>query len=371
MKKNLHLVTFDVPYPPNYGGVIDIFYKVVELSKLGVSIYLHTFLYDDKTEQKELEKYCEKVFYYPRKNNFLSLFSFLPMRVKSRSNNTLNENLKSIVAPILFEGLHSIHSLYKENFSQKTYVRTHNIEHFYFYGLAKSEQSLLKKCFFYFEGYKLKKFEKQLHKTDGIFTISPAEQEYFSKNYGEKSIYIPAFHRSDFKQHKTQKGKVILWHGDLRVSDNVRVANELVKMFKNTKHALVIASSFEDSSVISNIKSSENAVFENISEEGKLDTLLEKAHVNVLLTHQKTGIKLKLLYSLYQGKFIIVNDKMIEDTGLESLCEEANTPEEILAKTTQLFKQDFTSKILEERTSILEQFSPTVSAKKIIDVIFS
>ncbi|MCH3885934.1 hypothetical protein [Tenacibaculum aquimarinum] len=147
MKKSLHLVSFDNPYPPNYGGVIDVFYKIKELYKLGVDIILHINVFDTQTQQPELEKYCKKIYYYKRKSNFLSLFSTLPFRVKSRSNNQLITNLKSVTIPIIFEGLHSVYPLIKFNFKD-TYIRTHNIEHEYFFELSKSEKNFLKKFFF-------------------------------------------------------------------------------------------------------------------------------------------------------------------------------------------------------------------------------
>ena len=43
-KNQLHIVSFDVPYPPNYGGVIDVFYKLKALFDLGIEIYFHTFV---------------------------------------------------------------------------------------------------------------------------------------------------------------------------------------------------------------------------------------------------------------------------------------------------------------------------------------
>ena len=65
----LHIVSFDVPFPPNYGGIIDVFYKIKALSELGVEIYLHAFEY--KTgKSEELEKICKKVYYYPRKTSY-------------------------------------------------------------------------------------------------------------------------------------------------------------------------------------------------------------------------------------------------------------------------------------------------------------
>ena len=57
----LHIVSFDNPYPPNYGGVIDVFYKLKHLHASGVKIYLHAFEYGRKPA-KELNQFCEKVF---------------------------------------------------------------------------------------------------------------------------------------------------------------------------------------------------------------------------------------------------------------------------------------------------------------------
>ena len=370
MKKSLHLVSFDVPFPPNYGGVIDVFYKIKELHKLGITIYLHTFLYDNKTEQKELEKYCEKVFYYQRKKNISSLFSKTPFIVKTRKNNELVKNINSIKAPIIFEGLHTMSALSTESLDVKTYVRTHNIEHEYFYGLAKSESNILKKSFFYSESWKLKHFEKQLSKTDGIFTISPHEQKYFSSVYGKKCEYIPAFHQTKTIENHTKKGDFILYHGDLRVSDNVKAALFLIDVYKNSNYKFIIASSSINKLVIEEINKYKNIEFTDIPNQKFLEELFSKAHLNTLLTYQKTGIKLKLLNSLYQGKFIIANNKMIEDTGLETLCELANTQEDILVKTKQLFNIDFTKKEIEKRKEKLIAFNPSESAKKIVTTIF-
>ena len=43
--KHLHIISFDIPYPPNYGGVIDVYYKIRTLHKLGIKIHLHCFEY--------------------------------------------------------------------------------------------------------------------------------------------------------------------------------------------------------------------------------------------------------------------------------------------------------------------------------------
>ena len=43
--KHLHIISFDVPYPANYGGVIDVFYKIKALHAKCVKIHLHCFEY--------------------------------------------------------------------------------------------------------------------------------------------------------------------------------------------------------------------------------------------------------------------------------------------------------------------------------------
>lgn len=68
-QKNLHIVAFTIPFPPNYGGAIDVFYKLKALYELGVQIHLHCFEYD-RSPSKELEQYCKTVYYYKRNKSF-------------------------------------------------------------------------------------------------------------------------------------------------------------------------------------------------------------------------------------------------------------------------------------------------------------
>jgi len=45
--KHLHIISFDIPYPANYGGVIDVFYKLRALVSAGIKIHLHAFHIND------------------------------------------------------------------------------------------------------------------------------------------------------------------------------------------------------------------------------------------------------------------------------------------------------------------------------------
>src|SRR6187402_2760586 len=112
-QKHLHIISFDVPFPANYGGVIDVFYKLKALHAQGIKIHLHCFEYG-RAEARSLESICEKVYYYKRSMDKKLLFNPLPFVVITRSSEKLVENLLRDKHPILFEGLHSCFHLSDE-----------------------------------------------------------------------------------------------------------------------------------------------------------------------------------------------------------------------------------------------------------------
>ena len=90
--QKLHIISFDVPYPPDYGGVIDVFYKIKALYEVGVKIILHIFHYG-REKAKELEEITEKVYYYKRKKDFKYNISTKPFIVATSSKAFFNESL--------------------------------------------------------------------------------------------------------------------------------------------------------------------------------------------------------------------------------------------------------------------------------------
>lgn len=366
--KALHVVSFDVPYPPNYGGVIDVFYKIKALSELGIKIYLHTFEYG-RGKQIELEKYCEEVFYYPRKSFWKSFLSSTPFIVKSREHHLLEKRLDEAKFPILFEGLHSV-SFFKNQskVDVQTLVRMHNIEHDYYHGLAESERNLFKKIFFKLEAIKLKKHQEVLSRCNHILTISPLEQNYFLEFFGTKCRYIPVFSDTHFSDLKPPKD-FVLWHGDLRVSDNVKSALWAIEIVKNTNHKLIIASNTKEEEVFRACKQLNNVTFNDLNTECELDSLMASANVNLLFTFQVTGIKLKLLNTLVKSRFIIANEKIIKQTGLEALCIEGNTTLEIKKQLDFYMSLPFSDEERIARKEALKIFDTKTNAQKIMDLL--
>ncbi|KAB2871886.1 MAG: hypothetical protein F9K37_02050 [Bacteroidales bacterium] len=147
MGKQLHVISFDNPFPPNYGGVIDVYYKLKALFEAGIEINLHVFEYG-RERSVELEQICSKVTYYPRRTFVNPFVGALPYIVSTRNDATLLQNLLKDEAPILFEGLHSCYFLGEPLLANRIkIVRMHNIEHDYYRKLEEVESNFFKKYF--------------------------------------------------------------------------------------------------------------------------------------------------------------------------------------------------------------------------------
>jgi len=160
LDKHLHIVCFDVPYPADYGGVIDVFYKIKALHELGVKIHLHCFEYG-RPRQSELNKYCEEVIYYRRNTGWRGVSLSLPYIVKSRANKGLLQNLIKDEHPVLLEGIHCTYFLFTDQLkNKKVFVRLHNVEYEYYSQLANNESSFFKRSYYNQESKLLKSYEK-------------------------------------------------------------------------------------------------------------------------------------------------------------------------------------------------------------------
>jgi len=369
--KHLHIVSFNVPYPPDYGGVIDVFYKIKALHELGIRIHLHCFTYG-REESKELDEICEKVYYYPRKKFYQAIYSKVPYIVGSRQSGELLANLVADEYPILFEGLHTCLYLNHPELKDKLKaVRMHNVEWDYYKSLKEAERNYLIKFYFFYESKKLKRFEDELKYADKIFAISKSDYEYLRLSY-ENIFYVSAFHNNQSVTSKPGKGNYILYQGNLGVAENNQAAMFIAKkVAEGMPFEFIIAGKEPTNSLkkevkkIKNVTLIENPPFEKMAE------LMQEAHINTLITFQDTGIKLKLLNSLYRGRFVLVNHKMVNNTGLERLCIIEDNPNAAKRIISDLMEMDFTENEIEKRRKILDKdFSNHIQAIKIAKEIY-
>lgn len=375
MTKAINIISFDVPFPANYGGVIDVYYKLVWLKNAGVKVHLHCFTYG-REASKELEALCEKVYYYPRKTGTVSFFSFLPYNVKSRQSVELEKNLLSNDFPILFEVLHTCYLLNDARFKDRKKIYRHsNIEHDYYLQLSKSERNASKRFYLRTEANKLKRFEKIVNYADIILAVNENDAAYFNLNYPKvKTVYLPSFHPNQEVNIKSGIGDYILYNGNLSISENYESAQWLIEnVFSRILQKVIIAGLNPPAFLKKSIEGYAHIqLIENPSAE-KMEELIENAQIHCLHTFQATGLKLKLLNVLFTGRFVICNPKMIVGThiigGDKSGIYVSNLPERYIELINNLMEMDVKPEIIEERKKSLEIYFNQVNIKKLLEVI--
>ncbi len=367
-KKEIQIIAFSNPYPPDFGGVIDVFYKIKALHELNVKVHLHYF-YDSRNDISGLKPLCESLVLYKKETSLSKHLSFLPFSVASRISSDLIQNLKKRKAPILFESIRTTGVLKKHVFNQITAVRCHNIEHHYSWGLFKSEKKLLRKLAFLIDGYKLKYYESVLNKADFLYTISNFEFNYFNEHFKSNVFYLPVFQGGDKVLSKNGFGKYALYHGDLSIADNIKSALFIIDVFKDLNECLIIASSTRVPKIINEINKHNNISFQIIDNNEQLDSLIKEAQINTLYSFQKSGTKLKVFNALFKGRHCIINTNMIDAPDVLKICEVVQTKEEYKRAVKKMFEKKFL--LTQERQNILKTYKAKNVAKILIETMLS
>jgi hypothetical protein len=369
--RQLHVVSFDIPFPADYGGVIDVYYKLLALKKQGIKIHLHCFAYG-RQKAKELHDISESVHYYPRNVSKARLFNKLPYIVISRSSPDLMMQLMKDDHPVLFEGLHTSYFLPDERLKgRKLVLRSHNIEHDYYQGLARVEKDIFKRYYFLNEAGKLESYESVLNNATAIAAISQNDTGYFQQTYGN-AFYLPAFHANSEITIKKGKGDFVLYHGNLGIGENDEAALFLInKVFDDIDDQLVIAGNKPSKELRAAVLKRPNIRLAADISTAEIHSLIADAQINLLPTFQPTGIKLKLLSALYGGRYCMVNSPMVANTGLQPACIIADTPATMKVKVKELMKKSFSEEEIRKRRDILcGDFSNEINITRLLEQVF-
>ncbi len=372
MEKHLHIISLTVPYPVDYGGVFDLFYKLTALQQQGVRIHLHCFDYG-RGKQTELDKYCESVHYYQRQG--YELFSSLPHIIYSRKNEVLFQRLLEDDHPILMEGIHCSYLLNDDRFNnRKLFVRLHNIESDYYRDLKKTATSALKKLYYRRESNLLQRYEKRIANKATFLSVTEKDATDFKTKYHCHSVsYLPLFLPGWKVTSNTGIGAYCLYQGDLSVDANVKMVEWIVKkVFSETTIPLKIAGKNPPGRLKKIINGYDHiSIIENPGE-SQMQQLITEAHINIIPSFSNTGIKLKLLNALFNGRHCVVNKATVEGTGFEHLCHIADTTDHLKNLLAQLYHQPFREDEVQARKTILEyHFNNDVNAKKLVQLIWN
>ena len=304
-----------------------------------------------------LNEYCEEVRYYCRHEGHKGFSHRLPYIVCSRSNGQLLERLLEDDYPILLEGIHCTYLLNDERFDgRKVVLRLHNVEYQYYRQLYLAEKSLLKKIYYLHESNLLRQYEHRIAARVKIVAVSPKDKEQYIQEFGAPDIdTIPVFLPFEQVLSKEGSGCFCLYHGNLSVAENEQVVSWLLKkVFTNAEMPFIISGKNPSAKLSRLIAQYPQAcLIPNPSEE-ELQDLIAKAQVNILPSFNCTGIKLKLLNALFNGRHCIVNQDAVEGTGLQDTCHVASSAEDVRELLTELCARPFTQDEITTRKKVLE-----------------
>ncbi|HET9431908.1 MAG TPA: glycosyltransferase family 4 protein [Chitinophagaceae bacterium] len=358
MNRQLHIVCLDVPWPADYGGAIDMMNRIMMLKRLGIGIHLHYFSYNERGVPNELNQYCESIHVYERKTGRKGFSHKIPYIISSRINDDLVQNLNQDQHPILLEGIHCTGILPGVEYSsRKIVVRMHNEESVYYKELARSESSLFRKIFFLNESRLIRKYSYQLPEECTYACVSAEDMQTFREEYRLPKVeFLPTFPAWQKVNAEQGIGNLCLYHGNLSVPENEKAALWLLhNVFTKVRKPFVIAGKKPTRRLQKMAHLCQHTCLVADPTESEMDDLVRKAHIHVLPCFNKhiTGIRLKLLHVLFEGRHCVVNEPMVKGTGLEDACHIAASSNAFASIITQLYNRPFTDDELLLRKRLL------------------
>ena len=371
MNNDLHIVSFNVPWPANYGGVMDVFYRLRALSRAGLRIHLHCYTYG-RPAAPELEALCAEVHYYRRDMSPLRQLDSRPFIVSSRCSKELKKRLLQDRYPILLEGLHCCSLLEDESLLQgrTVMVRAHNIEADYYSRLAHSERHLLRRAYLALDAAKIKRYEPVLQRAAAVSAISEADRLGLLQMGCREVRLVTGGHPYDQVTASAGRGNYALYHGQLSVAENIRAVEWLItNVFSGSDHRLVVAGLNPAASLRRLVERHPNVSLVDSPDDATMQRLVADAQVNILRTDQPTGMKIKLLHTLFCGRHCLVNSPMVIGTGLGDLCCVADSAEAMRGELNRLMQTDFTATDAVLRADRLSPYITANAVSPILDFV--
>lgn len=369
-EKHLHIVTHDVPWPADYGGVMDLFYKIKTLHQCGINISLHCFV-NKRPPRDELRRYCSEVYYYKRVAN-LSRFSLrIPFIVNSRRDEALLANLNRDEDPILLEGIHCSYELFTGKLHGRTVLlRLHNAEFEYYHHLALHEGNPFKKFYYQHESRLLKRYEKLVSAKARIFAVSERDVLLYRQLFNAPDIhYLPVFLPYTIPEGKAGKGCFCLYHGNLSINENEAAAIWLLQnVFNDLQVPFVIAGKNPSQKLSFLARENPQTCLVANPTDKELQDMISKAQINILPSLNNTGVKLKLLNAVFNGRHCLVNKAGVEGSGLGLACQIAEDADDFKTAISYLYNIPFSAGENEQRKCVLEKiYCNRANAQKIIN----
>lgn len=370
MSEYVHIVSLDAPAPPDYGGAIDIYYKIVALSAIGKKVILHYFDYKEGRSAEGLEQHCYKIHSYKRQTGIQGLSYRLPYIVRSRINKELIDTLQKDNYPVILEGVHCTGILpYINSQSRKIILRLHNNEATYYKALAKATRNTFKKIYYTWESYLLKHYQNALPKGMCIAGLSESDLKDFSAQQFTNLHFVPSFIPWQEVRSQLGTGDYCLYQGNMSVAENEEAAFWLVdNLFSKSSVPFIIAGKAPSNRLLKKTAGFRNIQVIRDPSEEKMAMLVHNAQINILPSFNQTGVKLKLLHALFNGRYCLTNPAGVEGSSIKCGVIIANK-EEMAEQVSHFITKPFSGSEAAERRLLLTIYNNEVNAQKLSALI--
>lgn len=272
------------------------------------------------------------------------------------------------------EGVHCTFLLQDKRFEgRKCFVRLHNAEFRYYHDLSSNSRSLIRKLFYWMESRLLKAYEKKIASKARFLALSEMDMKSYSNHLNCRQIeFLPLFIPDWEVQGIPGMGTYCLYHADLSVDANEKAAVWLIqKIFNKIQIPLVIAGKNPSARLTKIAYANEHTCLVANPSVKEMQDMIARAHINVIPSYTQTGIKIKLLNALFNGRHCVANEATVYGSGLQSLCHMASTAQSFSEIISQLFHQPFTQAEVKRRKSMMEPlFHNETNAIKLVEWIW-
>jgi len=319
--KKILFITTQLPYPPVSGGVIKS-WKLVEYLSEHYELSLAYFL-------KNNDIGCQEEFaaLVP-----LKLHYTLPLDIPRTAINLLNSNLKRIPLNLyrnkskkfenyissicdnydcLFIDHYEMFQYVPSHYAKKVILHQHNCEYLIWQRFGEIEKKLLKKLALYNQSFWIKRYERDICDRANVILAAPNDIEELIAIGADRDKFFPTYHLGDEELlylpalSFEQGNHTLLYIGTLSWEANIdglmwfitEVWPQLITFMPDIK--LLIVGKNPDTRLLDIAAPYSNIEFAGFVSE--LDTVYTKAKVFISPLRFGSGIKVKVINSLYRG----------------------------------------------------------------------
>ena len=327
MDSRILVVAPDFPYPPNHGGRVDVWKRILTLKNLGYNIDLLVTIKEppSKEDIDVVKNTVDNLIIVNRHKMTKGLFSLRPHQVENRSA-FISAKLPNSYDYALLEGSPCEAALRNPDLKAKHIVlRVHNDEALYFKKLGDSTKNKLKSVYYYLESIKFKISDKKLYnKTKHFLFISRDEYAKFHKEQPQKhAIFLPpVVALSTENKPRIREGKRVLFVGSFFMPNNrdglkwyIENVHPHLREIKGYK--FVVAGNSKGMSLDWLTNGAYGDEIEIHDSPPSLDNLYDNAAIFINPMRFGAGMKIKTIEALCHGLPMVSTTIGLEGTGLE------------------------------------------------------